>query len=440
MSRRYLYGATMVKKIPVDKLRPGMFIKDFCCGWLEHPFFSRQLTVRDGKTIRKIIDHGIREVYIDTSKGLDVAEAPSEAEVHQELQAEMTRVLDTGSVDLNTVPLARELGRATEVRREAATLVKNMMGDIRLGKQIEMEKVNPMVERMVGSILRNKDALLSLVRIKQAHEYTYLHCLAVCALMLAFSRSLELEREDIHQIGVGALLHDIGKMRVPAEILNKQGPLTEDEFERVKEHVEYGCAILSEAQSIPPAAMLVAAEHHERKDGSGYPRGLRGGQISRFGRMAAIVDIYDALTSDRCYRKGIAPTEAVRKLYELGRHHLDEELVHRFIRCVGIYPIGTLVRLEGGMLGVVVEPGAGSLVQPVVRLIYDTRSTRFVAPRDVDLSRQPEGGWAEHIVCPEPPERWNIDPEAFVERYGTSLEESLLSPSEGPSPPSVSWP
>jgi len=263
---------------------------------------------------------------------------------------------------------------------------------------------------MVESIFRNQDALMSLSRIRKKDEYTYYHSMSVCALMVSFARQMGFDKCLINEVGVGAMLHDIGKMKISHGILNKNDKLTTEEYEMMKGHVLIGKSILEETVGISETSILMCAEHHERIDGSGYPNNLKGDQMSVFGQMTAIVDVYDAMTSDRCYQKKMNPSEVLRKLFEWSSHHFNLDLVQRFIRCVGIYPIGTLVRLESGMLAVVIDHGETDILKPTVRVIFNTKREMLVIPYDLDLSNN--GG--DRVLRYEAPEQWDIDPIAYL--------------------------
>lgn len=399
----------MIKRIRSDQLTPGMFIHDINCGWIDHPFVFNSFRVKDEETVRKIIAYGIREVYIDTAVGPDVADAQTKEEVDSDIHERITR-LAPGNRPPPT-PLIEEIPVARQVHREAHKMVHNLLTDVRLGKQIEVEKAQPVVESITDSILRNKDALTSLSRIKQKDDYTFQHSVSVCALLVSFAHAMELERDLIMELGMGGLLHDIGKMKVPDVVLNKPGALTESEFATMKSHVVQGREILEHTKGVTQTAMLVAGQHHERFDGTGYPDKLKQDAISPYGQMASIVDVYDALTSNRIYHKGMEPTAALKKLFEWSKYHFNEELVRHFIRVIGIYPTGSLVRLESGLLAVVVRQGEQSLLHPMVRAIYDPK-TGFITPRDIDLSTPP--GSSDRIAHYEPPGKWSIDPFAYL--------------------------
>jgi putative nucleotidyltransferase with HDIG domain len=404
----------MIKKIRVEKLRPGMFIQDFNCGWMRHPFFRNSVKITDDSIIDKVIEYGIREVYIDTEKGEDVSDAPSAESVREAIQQEMNSVEAVLPVKRQSVPLNEEVQRAKGILKDASVAVRTIMQDVRFGRQIELEKSQQVVNKIFSSILRNADALISLTRIKKAHEYTYSHCLSVCALMLSFCNHLGYDQELIREIGIGALLHDIGKMMMPMDLLNKKGVLTETEFEMIKGHVEHGRILLEQSGNYSDLIMSILSQHHEREDGSGYPHGLSGDEISRYGKAIAIIDVYDALTSDRCYKYRLEPTETLRKLYEWGKFHFNNELVQKFIQCIGIYPTGTLVRLESGWIGVVVQQSSSNLLRPVVRAIYNTKTESYPrVPFDIDLVK-PENNGGDRIVTHEVPHKWNIQPEMYL--------------------------
>jgi putative nucleotidyltransferase with HDIG domain len=402
----------MIKKVKVEQLKPGVFVHDFNSGWLHHPFLKNQARIKTDEDVKKIIKYRIHEVYIDTEKGLDIDDAPTQQEVVEEIQTEIDK-LPAPAQGNSRLPLKQEIAEAKRFINEAKKTTRQLMDDVRLGKQLDMQQVENLVERMTQSILNSKDALISLARIKNKDEYTYLHSLAVSALCISFADHLGLDSKKIKQIGIGGLLHDIGKVKVPIGILNKPGALTEKEFEIMKQHVNHGNCILQQTK-IDETSVSVTAHHHERLNGTGYPDGLKGDQISFFGQMAAVVDIYDALTSERCYKRSIPPTHALRKLFEWSHSYLNKELVEKFIAHVGIYPVGTLVRLRSGFLGVVIRHGEKGLLYPVVRAVYNTRKEVQIVPFNIDLSKKASAGDSDEITGCESPERWNIRPYIYL--------------------------
>ena len=401
----------MIKLIPVTRLQAGMYVHDLNCGWLQHGFVRNRFLVASADDVRKVREIGVTEIYVDTGRGLDpdALPAPDAPESAPEPGPQHTAPAPAEAPAVHTpAKAASSFERARALHREANQIVRDMLGDIRLGKQIEMEKVEPLVGRIVDSIFTQQDALLPLARLKQHDNYTFQHSVSVCALMTAFARTLGVSRETIHEIAVGALLHDVGKARVPDEILNKPGKLTDAEFERMKSHVVQSKLILMATPGISPIPLEVAAQHHERFDGSGYPNRLAGDAISLYGRMAAIVDVYDAITSERVYHKGMPPTEALRKLLEWSSNHFEPRLVQAFIRSVGIYPTGALVRLESKRLAVVQAQHADKPTLPRVKVIFHTAG-HYLQPEDLDLRRS-----QDRIVGHEDFAAWNIDPARWL--------------------------
>lgn len=400
-----------IKKIKVDDLQVGMFVHDLNCGWMEHPFLTTQFKIESGHDIAKIQGLGIHELYIDTDRGIGIESAVPRAEVRREIGAELEAIAREAIPVNPRVAREQEFARAKALRTEAGRIVQDMVRDIRLGQQIEMEKIEPLVENMVDSIFRSPDALLPLARLKDHDHYTFQHSVSVCALMIAFARGLNLDRAIIKEIAMGALLHDVGKAKVPDEILNKPAKLTDAEFNKMKSHVVQSIIILQNTPGITQIMLDVAGQHHERHDGSGYPNNLKGNEISLYGKMGAIVDVYDALTSVRVYKKGMPPTEALGKLLEWSSHHFDPEMVRLYIKSVGIYPTGSLVRLESGRLAIVLEQNMDRLLQPNVMAIYNSKGNHYIKPEAIDLTAP---GCQERIVGHEDFDAWSIEPEKWL--------------------------
>lgn len=403
----------MSKKITIGQLKPGMYVADLGSDWMAHPYLRNSFMVRDEAQIEKLMNAGIHELYIDPKRGLDVTDAPSHQEVSSQIDADLQRLAEE-SLPLRRQTVTEELANARKIHREANVIIRNIMKDVRLGRQMQLQYAQPVVDEINQSILRNGGALLSLARVKNKDDYTFQHSVAVCALQVAFCQALGLSAETTQLAGLGGLLHDVGKIRTPDRILNKPGRLSEAEFEIMKCHVVESRKILMETDGITETSVQVAAQHHERHDGSGYPEGLAGEAISQMGQMAAICDVYDALTSERCYHRAMGPHEALRKLFEWSKFYFNAELVQQFLRFIGIYPVNTLVQLESGLLAVVYEQAENSLLHPQVWAFYDTRRKQYITPRLIDLGKSLGHGGGDRIVGHATAEQWNIDVRPYL--------------------------
>lgn len=297
-----------------------------------------------------------------------------------------------------------ERERARMICRRAKAAVIVMFDNARLGKAVTAEEALPIVQEISNSLMRNADALLGLVRMKDANSYTYMHSVAVCALMVALARQIGMSEEEVREAGMAGLLHDIGKMAIPVEVLDKPGVLSDEEFALVKTHPEEGQRILLQSPKLPDVVREVCLHHHEKIDGSGYPHGLAGENISLIARMGAICDVYDAVTSTRAYKKGWCPAESVHRMAQW-KGHFDEQLFQAFVKRIGIYPVGTLVRLKSQRLGVVLEQTEKSLLTPMVKVFFSTRSMRYITPEVLNLGARPAN---DEIVCAEDVVRWGM--------------------------------
>lgn len=380
-----------IKRVKVDELELGMYIHDLQCSYLQHGFLFQQFLLKKPEQIQKMRRQGLREVLIDTELGQDVRERASQPPATP-----------------SKVPQKQEAAVARKIMGEAQGVVHDILHDVRLGRQVDPAKAGPVVEKINQSVLRNPGAMLSLCRIKEADNYTFQHCVSVCALLVAFANAMGMDAAAVQQAGLGGMLHDVGKMRVPIEILNKPGKLSDEEFAIMKSHAALSRELLEGLPGVSPEVIQIAGEHHEKVGGHGYPLGLAGESISLLGRMAAIVDVYDAITSNRVYHKGMEPSEALKKLLEWSGSHLDPQLVQRFIRVLGIYPVGSLVRLDSGRLAVVVEQHE-DLLTPTVRVVFDSGRRLRLAPKDLDLAHG-----SDRIECYEDPVGWGLEPKEFL--------------------------
>jgi putative nucleotidyltransferase with HDIG domain len=369
--------------INVDQLRIGMQVCDLDRPWLETPFLFQGFEIRSQEEI-VLLQQYCRTVYIlqgEPDSPLPAASRPPVADATSGWRSGQNRQLRLESevYKLNNHPSARsvypdqtlfqdEAGRVRDSFIETRLQVREILHDAKLGRSLDLAHTKRALGEITESVLRNPDALMCFAQLKRKDEYTALHSLRVCILALVFGRQLGMPREKLRLLGLGALLHDIGKVRVPDEILRKPEALTPAEYEVVKQHVPWGIEILSETHQVPEAALDVVRGHHERFDGSGYMQGLRGETISVFGMIGAIVDHYDAITSDRAYRNAVSPYNVLMQMYEWRNTLFDGTLVEKFIQCLGIYPIGSVVALNSGEIGVVAAINRQQRLKPHVIL------------------------------------------------------------------------
>lgn len=399
----------MIKKISTSALRIGMYVHDLDAGWMDHPFFASHFLVKDEQTIQRIASAGLRQVYIDTTRGNDIQAGLDLEAVKADVERQLGSLDRDAETRQATVPAAVELARARALYRETTTVVRNLMSSTRSGKQVDVASLDPLAERMVQSAFRNPHALSGISRIKTKDEYTFMHCVGVSALMVTFAREMDLPEQQIHDVAIGGLVHDIGKSLVPQNVLNKPDRLNQQEFAQMRDHVTFSRQLLQGLPGISQAALDVALLHHERMDGTGYPLGKGGATISLTGRMSAIVDVYDALTSVRVYKNAWEPTLAMKKLVEWSPDHFDDALVQRFVRCIGIYPVGATVALESGRVGIVIDQGE-KLIEPVVRIVYNRKHKHYQRPVDLELSRTE----TDRVVSAVDPRQYGLDPTQFI--------------------------
>lgn len=392
----------MLKNIPIKQLRLGMFIQTLGGRWVDHPFWRSSFKLVKPEDMQALLQSGIPELVIDTDKGLDVEVAP---EFVVQSIAPVPVVQEKMPPTVPQVSYEQEIENAKRIQGKAKQAVTDLFNQVRMGKAIELNAIEPLVEEINLSVERNSGALLSIVRLKTVDDYTYMHSVAVCALMVSLAKQLGLDEQATREAGMAGLMHDVGKALMPMDVLNKPGKLTDDEFRIIKSHPVEGHRLLSAGQSVSDIVLDVCLHHHEKIDGSGYPDKLAGDQISLYAKMGAVCDVYDAITSNRPYKKGWDPAESIQKMSQWSKGHFDENVFQAFVKSIGIYPAGSLVKLGSGRLAVVLEQSEKSLLAPRIKVFFSTKSQTYIVPEVLDLSHP---SVTEKIVGREDAATWGI--------------------------------
>jgi len=377
----------MLKKVPVTQVQLGMYLQALEGSWLAHPFWKTKFVLREQSDLDALLASGVPAVWIDISLGIDVAGPQSAAPTVAAVAAVVVQAPPPACAAPARVSMAEELDRAAQVVNRSRQAVTALFAEARMGRAVDVDLCLPLVDELTQSIARNPSALISLARLKTKDDYTYMHSVAVCALMVALSRQLGLSAEQTQMAGFAGLLHDIGKMTTPLDILNKPGALSDAEFGVMRLHPERGYQVLKECGGLVPDEVLdVCLRHHEKIDGSGYPGKLKGEQISLMARMGAVCDVYDAITSTRPYKSAWDPAGSIQRMSQW-TGQFDPAIFQAFVKSVGIYPVGTLVKLKSGRLAVVIEQNQASLVAPQVKVFFSSKSKMPIPLLSLDLSR-----------------------------------------------------
>lgn len=401
----------MIKRVPISALKVGMYITDLNNDWIPHNSQRKRGVIKKEETIERIRRMGVAFVYIDASKGLDTQDAETATEVDRRNEEALQKAGEQTPGLSAHVSVQEELVTAQKIHHQAQGLVGDFMNNVKIGGAIDIAPIHQLADELQNSVLRNANALSCLGRIREKDNYLLEHSVNLSVLMSLFGNYRSLPADVLHQTIVGALLHDLGKILTPDEILNKPGRLSAEEFEVMKLHARHSRDILATTEGIGELTVITAAQHHEKLDGSGYPEGLKGDEISVYGRMVAITDVYDAITADRVYHKGMTPTQGLKKILEWSGEHLDPVLVKQFIRCIGLYPVGSMVLLESGRLGVVVETNEQDQRLPVVRVMYHTKFRMQITVDTIDLAKP---GTQDRILRSVDPDDYKIDVRKFM--------------------------
>ncbi len=353
-------------RIHVYELKIGMFVSELDIPWEQSPFLLEGFDLKtqaDIKAVQNVCDY----VMIDSAR---------QKTVHGSISNKSQKSLSKAFEDSATT------------YQQTSSLVKDIMDDIRFGNQLNAKAAKEAVEECVDQVLESPNTMMLLTQLKNQDEYTSQHSLNVCILSIMLARHLKYSVEELNHIGLCGLLHDMGKAKVPVEILNKPGKLTAEELSVMNSHTTWGRDIIMSARDVFPGAVDVAYTHHEQLDGNGYPRGLDQSGISVFARLVAVVDAYDAITSDRVYKKGRLHLQAISILTQARGTHFDAGMVIKFIDCIGIYPVGNAVEMKNGEVGVVIEANAENKIRPKVLMVMDSNK-QFIDSSMIDLAADP---------------------------------------------------
>lgn len=389
-----------LQKISVDEIEIGMYLGDVFDSH-GHLLFTEGTAVSNPSQIEMLKKHGIDSVY--TLK--TVYNSDPENKI----------VIDETEIISRERAYYKELTRAKEVHRVTLQAAREALISARLGKLVLVKNIENAAEQIVDSVLRNADALVSLAQLKGYDEYTYVHSVNVAVLITALAHSMGYKKDKLVQAGLGGLLHDIGKMGIPESILNKKGKYTTGEFTIMKRHPEIGINILKGYKNISDFSKTVVIQHHERYNGSGYPMQLAGGQITEIGLIAAVSDVYDAMTTDRIYRAAWTPHRALSMIFQGCDVEYSRHIVELFTKHLGIYPVGSFVKLSTGEMGIVIRIEQGEILAPDVLILYSENGKKLQQPKEYKLLKmQREIGKQYRIVQSLNPKDYDISVDTFV--------------------------
>lgn len=389
-----------IRRIKLHQLTVGMYVTEVSDERaLQSGLRAKGLVTRED-TVKLFQNMDITELYIDVSKGYDCVGSESVSDIRAKHDVELANI-NAQTVFTPQVPFEQEFSNALEVRNKALSLARDVMHDVKMGRGFDTGAVETISSEIVESLSSNQNALNCLMRDRQMDQYLLQHSTNVAVLMAILAKSMGVTGDALQKLVFGAFVHDVGKILVPDEILNKPGRLTEMEWQEMKRHVDYGMESLAAVEGTSQITMEICAQHHEKLDGTGYPAGLAGDQITTHGKMAAVVDIYDAVTAHRVYHPGMEPTLALKKMLEWSDGHLERSYVYQLIRCISVYPAGAWVILSSGYVAMVREANLSNPIRPEVLLAYDTKRKARIQEAVVDLAVVDTYGEVRGAVSPK---------------------------------------
>ncbi|GEM_PF-540826 len=401
-----------MQKVHVDDLKVGDYVIKLDAKWLDTPFIKHKFVIKDKNTIDKLKRNGIKHVYLEKKANTVIREAVEERKEQIEEIAE--KVTNDFNIDLDDYKTSKE------IYQQSISIVHNVMEDVRAGKLFNNGAVKHVADKLVDLTLKNKGVMASIAKLRSYDDYTFQHSMNVSVFATSLAKHMGLGANDIKTLAVSGLLHDVGKMLVPPKILNKPGKLTEEEFKTMKDHVMLGYDYLLK-NGFNKDQLSIVVEHHERYDGSGYPKGLKDEEITLFGKIGAVVDIYDAITSNRVYHKRMEPPSALKLMFKWADSHINKKVFEFFVANVGIYPVGTVVLLNSNELAMIANVDKDPL-KPVV-IVFKNSKGADIPPYLLDTSKK--SILQKNVIGPVNPSKIDIPAEVY-----TAIEDINNTPNE----------
>ena len=407
-------------KTNVTELKIGMHVSDLDRPWIESPFMFQGFDITTNKLLSSL-QKECQFVYIDTEKSAGykkpLAKGNNSTNISKGIEFVDTVIMNVN--DIHDESAEQTIKKGKQLHESTCDYVDGIFKTLNKGGKLDIDSVKIVVSELVETIITNPDTMIWLSHLKDKDEYTAIHSVNVCILSLTFGRMIGLSESELNILGLGALLFDIGKSKIPGDILKKTDSLSENEYLLVKAHAFLGYAILDENKNIPLETLEIILNHHERLDGSGYPNCRRAEEISKLTRIVSIVDAFDAMTSDRCYKDAFQPQHALNEIYNMAPDKFDQDLVEGFIKCIGIYPVGSIVELNTGHTGVVVKLNEMNRLKPIVGLVLNRKKEPYEAIKMLNLSSdvwQKSSGTKIEIVKILEPHAHNIDIKSIIKK------------------------
>ncbi len=363
-------------KTPIESLKIGMFVSKLDCPWLDTPFSLQGFSVKTKSDINALKKY-CSYVYIDVEKQIEIEEKESvesnqSKEKSESIKEDFLNSFNTSILShKDKISFTDELPNANKALTESNTIIHDVMAELKASGKLKLSSLKKSTKTLMDSVLRNSDAITWLSLMKQKDDYIYRHSVSSSIYAFLLGRHLGYDQQELQMLGLGAMLLDIGKTKIPDELLNKVEVLTESETSLMRKHVDFGLEVLDQTTEVSPIVRSMLETHHERHDGTGYPKGLSGESIPMFGRIAGIVDSFDAMTSQRPYAQQISTYDCLRAFNQLSDKLFQKQLVEQFIQAIGFFPTGTLVELNNESVGVVVRQNSSSKLKPDVIIILD---------------------------------------------------------------------